>query len=108
MKLKKSKSFKVLRSALKKRDSGFFTIGTEPETCEFFLRKVIDRALLDCFSSNEEDRFDAYCWFDEDNDDFLEFCQIARINPDYVLGRFYSVMRKFNLKENDVLLGTFL
>ena len=102
-----------LKNKLKHHRDGLFTelYGSTLEDDEsrhlFFLRKIIDMAFYDCFSKKFKDRSDAYYWFSLGNDDFLEVCQMAKVDAEKILLTFKAILKKHQLKRRDIIFGKF-
>ena len=87
---------RLTRTGLFRRWSGIQeTVG--PETRLF--RAVLDRALIDYFSHDKEIRQDVVKWLKKDNQDFIDVCEAASMNPDRVI-YIFKIMRKVIL-QND-------
>ena len=56
-------------------------------------RAVLDRALLDMFSSDKQLQQDILDWLDLDNPDFTDTCELAMLDPEGVYEAF-QVYRK--------------
>ena len=104
---------KELKNKLKHNKDGLFTTlyGSSLEDDEsrhlFFLRKLIDNAFYDCFSKDFKERSDAYYWFSLENNDFLEICQMAKVDAEKILLTFKAILKKHELKRRDVIFGRF-
>lgn len=90
---------KTLQRELKKRLSlirlsktGFFqkacvdNFKVEPDLVLW--RKVLDKALIDSFSSHKEIKWEVEEWLDLNNEDFLEVCDLAMLEPEGVYAAF--------------------
>ena len=53
-------------------------------------RTILDKALLDAFENKGED----YLWFDETNEDFLDICTMANLEPEETINRFKETIKK--------------
>lgn len=54
-------------------------------------RSVLDKALVDSFSPNEEVRMEVLDWLDLDNPDFLEACDRALLDEEDVYASFKTL-----------------
>ena len=59
----------------------------------FLYRSILDRALIDSFSQDEEIRQEVEDWLDLYNDDFLEICNNADLPPEKVLKAFREMKK---------------
>jgi len=76
---------------------------TEDTRVELLLhRAVLDKALLDLFTEEEDHRHDAKHWLDLDNPNFVEICEIAFLDPELVFKLFLMVKRIFIEKGEDI------
>lgn len=102
-----------MKRILKSRSEGVFTEFPDKERmpfearCMFFLRKIIDKAFYDCFSSSKKTRREAYEWFNLEDEDFLEVCDNADLDAKKVFIWFKVLLKNLDLKEGDILEGNF-
>ncbi len=63
----------------------------KPEIMLF--RSVLDRALLDTFHPNKKYRHLANKWLDKDDEDFIECCLMAELDPKLVYDLFFEIRK---------------
>jgi len=68
-------------------------------------RTVIDRTLLSTYSSKVKERDQALQWFNLKDDDFIQVCEMACLNPDWVYKVSLELHRKFLDKTYCTLVG---
>jgi hypothetical protein len=89
---------RLTRTGLFKRWSGVDEhIGPEVR----LFRAVLDRALIDYFSSDREIRKEVVSWLKEDDLDFQYVCQAALMKPHVVLTIFKEMKKTLKNKERD-------
>lgn len=70
------------------------TDGHEEIRKELILHRcVLDKALIDMFSSNKKLKKEIEDWLDLDNPDFIECCELAYLTPEKVYSTFQAMKR---------------
>lgn len=102
---KLQKELRQRLSLIRLAKTGFFKKAEIPHISiegELLLhRSVLDKALIDSFSPDEEIREDVEDWLDLDNPDFIDCCEFAMLEPEGVYAAFKtfkSILRGDNAK----------
>jgi hypothetical protein len=86
-----------LRTRLARK--GLFVLlpmNSEHESEVRLFRAVLDKALYDCLDAdNAKVRTEALEWVSTDNEDFVEVCTLAMLNPEFVKDKFQRYLEYY-------------